>query len=340
MNSLRRILIVIDPTVPLQPAVERIANLPRPLNADILLLICDYEEPRVATHEAAELCAAFSGAGRLRHNETLERAFAEHAARLCESRTERYHQQLEGLAAQLRQQGLCVETDVRWDYPLHEAIVRKAVDWGADLVVKDTHYHSLLRRSLFSNTDWNLIRTCPTRLLLVKPRAISNAPCILAAVDPLHPRDKAGRLDRQILDSATEFALLLGGQTHVVHSFDVASIIASSTDGLVLPLALPIEAMTESMEKAHTKAVQALATSHNIPPDRVEVIQGYARNVLVNATERLQADVLVMGAVSRRLMERFVIGSTAEAILDQVPCDVLVVKPQAATMEMTARATA
>jgi universal stress protein E len=329
MRSIKKILIVVDPTATRQPAVERIAHLPQLLNADILLLICDYE-PSVKTHEAAELCAAFSGAGIQRRTTTSEDVLAEQTAiDLCASRTERYRQQLKRIAAPIRQQGgLSVHTDVRWEYPLHEAIVHKAVEWGADLVVKDTHYHSLLRRSLFSNTDWNLIRTCPARLLLVKPRAIGHVPCVVAAIDPLHPRDNGGRLDAQILDSANELAHLLGGQTHIVHSFDVASIIASSTDGLIVPLALPIEAITESMEKAHAEAVQALATAHDVPRERVQVVQGFTRNVLVNATERLNADVLVMGAVSRSVMERLVIGSTAEAVLDQIPCDVLIVKPQ------------
>src|SRR5688500_15349494 len=118
----------------------------------------------------------------------------------------RQRKQLEILAAPLLAQGLDVHTDARRDYPLHEGIIKKAVEWGADLVVKDTHHHSGLQRSIFSNTDWNLIRHCPTQLLLVKPRAIGHIPYIVAAVDPLHPRDKEASLDDRILTSAKELA--------------------------------------------------------------------------------------------------------------------------------------
>src|SRR5688572_26637474 len=41
MTAVHKILVVIDPTAETQPALERIAHLPRPLTAQIMLLICD-----------------------------------------------------------------------------------------------------------------------------------------------------------------------------------------------------------------------------------------------------------------------------------------------------------
>ena len=43
MTSINKILVVIDPTATSQPALDRIAHLPRPMTAQITLLICDYE---------------------------------------------------------------------------------------------------------------------------------------------------------------------------------------------------------------------------------------------------------------------------------------------------------
>jgi universal stress protein E len=306
MSTIKKILIVVDPTVTQQPALSRIAHWPRPVHAEITLLISDYE-PNLAIGD-----------------ELAPNAVASIEASL----TERHRKRLEELAAPLRKQGLRVLTDVRWDYPLHESIVRKAVEWGADLVVKDTHYHSALKRAFFSNTDWNLIRKCPVRLLLVKPREMGHVPCVVAAVDPLHPRDKSASLDDRLLDSATELAQLLGGQTHVVHSFDILPIIAASTDAMMVPLTIQLPEIRESMEKTHTEAVRALAKAHDIPNERVHVVQGFPRNVLIDVTEELRADLLVMGAVSRSMLERLVVGSTAEGVLDRLSCDVLIVKPE------------
>jgi universal stress protein E len=304
--TLNKILVVIDPTAASQPALERIARLPRPLKAQLMLLICDCE-PNLGVGYSAVIPEAVASA--------RASLLARHGKRLAE------------LAAPLIAQGLDVHTDARWDYPLHEAIIRKAVEWGADLVVKDTHHHSVLRRSIFSNTDWNLIRQCPTRLLLVKPRAIGHVPVIVAAVDPLHPRDEAASLDDRILTSAKELAHLFAGQAHVLHTFDISPVIMTSANGTMMPIALPIADMTAELEKNYTEAVRALAAKHGIPRERVYVIEGHTPDLLVSSTDRLNADVIVMGAVSRSAIERAFVGSTAESVLDKLSCDVLIVKP-------------
>jgi universal stress protein E len=271
----------------------------------VLLLICDYE-PTIGSGYAipAEVVAATQASALARHRKRLE-----------------------ALAAPLIAQDLDVHIDTSWDYPLHEAIIRKAVEWGADLVVKDTHHHSVLRRSIFSNTDWNLIRHCPMRLLLVKPRSLGHIPCVVAAVDPLHPRDKEGSLDDRIVASANELAHLFAGQTCVLHTFDFPPAVMSSPNGLAIPIALPNAEITAELEKTYTTAVRALAKKHGVPRERVHVLHGHTRELLVSSADELRADVIVMGAISRSAIERLFVGSTAEAVLDKLPCDVLIVKP-------------
>jgi universal stress protein E len=44
--------------------------------------------------------------------------------------------------------------------------------------------------------------------------------------------------------------------------------------------------------------------------------------------ERLHADIVVVGAVSRSGMQRALIGNTAESLLRFLPCDLLIVKPR------------
>ena len=45
-------------------------------------------------------------------------------------------------------------------------------------------------------------------------------------------------------------------------------------------------------------------------------------------TEDHGADFVVSGAVSRRGLQRLFIGSTAERMLDRLPCDLVTVKPE------------
>jgi hypothetical protein len=45
-----------------------------------------------------------------------------------------------------------------------------------------------------------------------------------------------------------------------------------------------------------------------------------------------------MGALSRRVLDRLIVGSTAEAVLDKLACDVLIVKPAGAMARDAQRA--
>jgi nucleotide-binding universal stress UspA family protein len=56
------------------------------------------------------------------------------------------------------------------------------------------------------------------------------------------------------------------------------------------------------------------------------VKMGVPTDVLVASAAELKADLLVMGAVSRGDLGH--IGTTAEAVIDGVTCDVLIVKPR------------
>ena len=305
MTTINRILVVIDPTTNTQPAFERSLLLAKRLSASLELTICAYH-------------GGF--ADRARDDQVeWERVLA----MLLEQQTKA----LRELAARATAAGLSVSVDARWDQPpLHHAIIRKALDCGADLILKDTHYHSVIKRSLFSNTDWNLIRDCPTNLWLVKPRLPKTRCRILAAVDPLHEHDKPAELDHRILKAATSLCAALSGDLHVFHAFDDAPMTSLPT-GLGAMRVVPDQRLLYSLEKRHAEALYQLTDAHGIEHDKVHLENGETRRLLLALTDRLGVDLVVMGAVSRTGLKRLFIGSTAEAVLDKLECDVMVVKP-------------
>ena len=304
----RRLLVVIDPTASAQPALERAAWLAKKLPAALELFVCDYD-PNIA--DARVVDAEVQNHARSQLLEARRRWLGELAKPLADS-------------------GIEVTLDVRWDYPLYEGILRKAADSRADIVVKDTHYHSVLKRSIFSNTDWSLIRGCSAELLLVKPHAVHTPPRIVASIDPLHERDKPAELDHKILTAASRLRDALGAELHVFHSFDIAPMLAASSDSMTMPIALPVRELTDSLRKEHTGAVRALTDAYGVQHERIHVHQGGTRQLLVTLTEQIQADIVVMGAVSRSGLQRLFLGSTAEDVLDKLGCDLLIVKPSGA----------
>ncbi len=304
MPQQKRTLAVVDPTASFHPAVERAAWLARHTRARIELFITDYA-PQLSDPRSHGVAAAQAKAAIL----------------------ERHRRRLEQLAEPLRGQGIAVDVDARWDHPLHDSIVRKAEEIGADFVIKDTHFHSALNRSIFSNTDWSLIRNCAATLWLVKPRPAGQKPCFVAAVDPLHERAKPADLDQRILSTAQALSSALNGEVHVFHAFDVSTAIAVSGDAMTMPIALPINDFADAIRADHTEAIEKLCKEQGVPPERMHVLQGSTRQQLLALTEKLRADAVVMGAISRSGLKGLFLGNTAEDVLDRLPCDLVIVKP-------------
>lgn len=300
---MRRILVVVDPESEQQPALERAAWYAKRAGATLELFICDYDQSLAA-------------------DPFLDSASLEKARGIL---IQDHVRRLKRHAEDLARQGVDASVDARWDAPVYDAIVRKATESGADLVMKDTHYHPVLRRSLFSNTDWNLIRACLIPLWLVKPRAIADRPRVVAALDPLHARDPQAALDDEILAAAKTVQAAVGGELHVFHAFDIAWALAASEDSMVSPIALPIPEVVQMLKTRHRDAIFALADKHDVDRENVHVCQGATRERLLALTDEMNVDLVVMGAVSRSGLRRLFLGSTAEQVLDRLHCDVLIV---------------
>jgi universal stress protein E len=299
------ILVIVDPTAKEQPAVARAAWLAGKLGRDLELFICDYDQ--------------YLAGERFFDTKALKKARAE--------LLKRHVARLEKLAAPIRAAGINVSVDTAWDNPLHEGILRKVEAANPKLVVKDTHFHSAIRRSIFSNTDWHVIRDCKTPLWLVKPSKDAAITTLLAAVDPVHDRDKPAKLDQKILKTAEEIRAAVDGKLHLVHAFDPAPIYAVSTDAMSFPITEPINEAVAELKSQHQTAMDKLTAKHGTKLESTQVIEGETREVLVDAVDKLGADVVVIGAVSRGALKRLALGSTAERVLDFVPCDLLIVKP-------------
>lgn len=305
MREISQVLSVIDPTAEAQPALERAAFIARRTGAELELFICYY-------------------------NEYLTRDWLLDAPALDRTRkeiTRNQEQRLEELAAPLRSDGVTVRTHVLWDRPLHSGIARHAAAIGADLVFKDTHHHSAVARALFSNTDWNLIRSCASPLWLVKPDPWPERPAVVAAIDPMSEHDKPAALDDEILALAGSIAQAAGGEVHAFHAYDPRLAVSSMTANAYLPVSLPLDEIAERMRKRHKERFDEITGFHGIAASRSHLVSGAAHEELPELAGKLDAALVVMGAVSRDRLERLFVGSTAERTLEHLPCDLLVVKP-------------
>ena len=305
MKEIKKILAVVDPTVVDQPAVKRAAWLAKSSSAELELLVCYYNE--------------YLSGDRLFDSPSLEKARDEVI--------ENYEKHLETLAEPLRADGVVVKTSAVWDHPLYEGIVRHAIESHADIVVKDTHHHSAVTRALLTNTDWNLIRTCPMPLWLVKPRDMGATPVFVAAIDPMHQHDKPAALDDEILHVSKGVAEKVSGDVHAFHAYDPRIAVATATANAYIPVSLPFDEIEQQMHEDHEKRFNEITDFHKVDKDKAHLVAGLTHEELPRIADEVKADVVVMGAVARNRWKRLFIGATAERTLEDLPCDLLIIKP-------------
>ncbi|MGC4027412.1 MAG: universal stress protein [Steroidobacteraceae bacterium] len=233
--------------------------------------------------------------------------------------------QLERHAAALRESGATVEVSCDWDFPAYEAVVRRAARTGADLIIAERHADKHVMPWLLRFNDWELLRRSPVPVLLVKHGQPWKKPAVLAAIDPQHSFAKPAKLDDAILDAAAELAGALGGAMHAVHAYPAAT-------PALIDYGTAAEKIGTNLEKraaaAARKAFDAELADRGIPRSRQHLVAGHPVDVIPKLAKRLGARLVVMGGISRSGLKRLVIGNVAEQVLDALPCDVLVMKPE------------
>lgn len=284
---------IADPADRAHPIIERAAQIAEALEAKLILF-----------HAAFD--SALSG-----------RPFFD-SPRLARSRgslvAERMRA-LERIAEPLRRRGIDAEVLVSWEEPAHESIVRAVIRCGAQLVIAGEHRRAADRSPSWTLTDWELLRMCPRPLLLVRSSAPPSG-VVLAALDPMHSNDKPASLDAALASYGSIFARALDTQLHAVHC------IARS--------AFPLDADASDRKRARERIatrIRSTLKKSRASASKIHVLSGDVETGVLELAARLPAQIVVLGAISRRGLQRFAIGNTAERIIHRSPCDLLIIKP-------------
>jgi len=241
--------------------------------------------------------------------------------------------ELESLVAPYRQRrSIRIEVLVG---PVFLEVIRTVLRNNHDLLIKPSENPDFIER-LFGSNDMHLLRKCPCPVWLTQPNDKSNYGCILAAVD--FNLDMSGTieqsLNQQILELAGSLALSDFATLHFVHVWDA-------------PAEVMVRSWAENPDEAGRTYVGVERSNHERAFDRLRdqlkdqmgteafdhlspqfhLRRGAASKVIPEMAKQLQADLVVMGTVARTGIAGLFIGNTAEAILEQLQCSVLAVKP-------------
>lgn len=182
-------------------------------------------------------------------------------------------------------------------------------EYGASLVVVGGRHHGALARGLGGSTAHHLVRTSSAPVLVVAAsgrltQRILVATDLFAAAGPT-------------LSAAGRYADLLDAQLRVVHVVEAAKY------PTVVPLSIDL-AEFEERSRAEFEQLVELELSR-VPPDDRVIRRGRPDEEIAEEVAAWRADLVVVGSHGKGWIDRLLIGSTTERLVNRLPTSLLVV---------------
>lgn len=234
-----------------------------------------------------------------------------------------HRQWLRSETSALRHKDVKVEIDIVWERASAQSMATYIDRRKVDLVIKDLHEESTLKRLVLSSLDWDVLRASSTSILFVKDIPDRKPLKFLAAVEFGLPcaADTAQR--NRIINTARNISGPCNAAFHLISVYD-----RSELDGSFLSEALGIDEVPTF--DARKLLFDECAEIHEVAREHRHFIVGHPAHAIRDYIERCGFDLLVLGTVAKDAPLQ-AIGHTAKCILGDPPCSVLVLKPFAMT---------
>ena len=218
-------------------------------------------------------------------------------------------------------------------------IIKEVLRNDRDLVIKAAECGDLLDR-VFGSNDMHLLRKCPCPVWLIKPDAPLTLKRIVATVD-VSKNSSPDRLDTQhlinlqVLDIASSIALPELARLDIVYAWHAVGESAMRGGFISKPkdeIAEYVEEVKQHEDQNLNSLLKDLEanlgqkTLEYIKP-QTHLLKGWPRNEIPAFAKKVEADLVVMGTVARTGIPGFIMGNTAETIINKLDCSVLAIKP-------------
>lgn len=231
--------------------------------------------------------------------------------------------------------GVAIETRVLVG-DVDNAILKAVVTDRYDILVKQPSPSFGLRQHLFGSVDMRLLRACPCAvgIMHLKPHGYSKR--AIVALDYSDDDEAKAKLNKALLDLTAFYIDVEAAEMHIVHAWRLygESMLAHGR-GKIPPERLA--AITGEEESKRQQWLERVVDEYrdSLPSDRakvfnpkLELLRGDPKIAIPQRVKELDADFVYIGTVSRKGVSGWLIGNTAEAILECVDCSVVTLKPE------------
>ncbi len=207
-------------------------------------------------------------------------------------------------------------------------IIQHVLRHGHDLVIKEAEPRD--KKAGFKAIDMDLLRKCPCAVWLCRPIKHSRQHIQVAvAIDPESQEPAAEMLSKRMLELSRSLANSCSGELHIISCWDYefeeylrGNVWVKLSDSV-------IEETVLKTQHEHRAALESLIKASGIEgTHHVHHMRGNASEFIPDFIQDNKIDILVMGTVARTGIPGFMIGNTAENIMQTLTCSLMALKPQ------------
>jgi len=185
-----------------------------------------------------------------------------------------------------------------------------------------------LKERIFGSQHFFLLRHSPNPVLIFRPGRSKQKYRMLIAIDTENLTPQKRALNRKIFDYAFGVGIYDNVEIHLIQCWKLYGE-SSFRSGFARLPANELDALLKETRAHYQQELDLLIeslpkTDFAILP---KLLKGEPADVIPKYVTKNKIDMVVIGTVSRGGMAGVTIGNTAEDILQQVDCSVLVVKP-------------
>lgn len=207
-------------------------------------------------------------------------------------------------------------------------IIQYAIEHQHDLLVKEAEQNDSSKG--FRAIDMELLRKCPCPVWLCRPIKHSREHIQVAvAVDPETDEAVSKRLGENLLEVSRELADTCSKELHILSCWDYALESELRNNVFIKIPKEEIEQKVDAAKTQHRERLDALIDQAGMTGEHViHHLRGKPEEQIPAFVNNHNIDILVMGTVARTGIPGFIIGNTAENLVQQLPCSVVALKPE------------
>ncbi|MDX1302963.1 universal stress protein [Photobacterium sp.] len=188
-----------------------------------------------------------------------------------------------------------------WERRLTDVLNESGSEWLLLDYSKPTERHPIFSK----------LAKLPVSILLMRDQKWKNKPVLLAALDPLHRHDRPATMDPSIVRIADALSSRFTTGYKIVHCCHITPYLVK---------------YAKQIMAIHSDALRKFRAMYKLDGVSVVLIPGNPEQQLPEYARKARCDILVMGGFCRSSMSNFWLGSTTEAVVQAMPCDILLVK--------------